>query len=211
VRRAHDARDRGSGQQQEPGEEQEHEEDVGADLLEERAGHPVQPLAQHPAVVAEVPGIHEAALAGWVVGAEPERPRREPQHQRAHQAGRPGPERAHRRQHRLQHEERPRAEQQHRCGVAHTAEQEDEPVGHGLTDLPAVPAQVEHEREEGRERHQAEADQVEMLLLDLRQARAEVRGAPGAAPGLAAGAAASHVDAPGSFDARGAEPPASPT
>ena len=83
-------------------------------------------------------------------------------------------------QHRADHDHRAGGEQRHRREVADPAEQEEDAVGQRLADLAAGPAEVEDAREEGRERDQAEADQVPLALIELGQPERRP-GSPGSA------------------------------
>ena len=147
--------------------------------------------------------------------AEPERAGRQPEAERGEQADRAGAERPHGRQHRAQHEDRAGRQQRDRHAVVDGAEQPAQRVdGVQLAGLPAVPAAVDEEREEDRERDSAEADQVELALLELGQARGHAgarRGAPGASSSRRRPAGARRAGrASGSrrsFDAASASPP----
>src|SRR5690242_13533831 len=108
----------------------------------------------------------EEAVARGMIGAEAEGAGCEAQHQREHQADRAAAERPHARQERLQDEHRAGAEHRHRNEVADAAEQEDERARETLPYLAAVPAEVEDEREERGEGDQAEAQEVELVLLE---------------------------------------------
>ena len=77
-RRLHHARDRGAGQQQHGGQEQEQRHDVGADHSERGRDPPVQPLPHQPAARAHPVGVPAHRLAAR---AEPERARRQAERQ----------------------------------------------------------------------------------------------------------------------------------
>ena len=69
-----------------------------------------------------------------------------------------------------QHEDRPGRHQRDRHEVVDGADQDPQPVDGGVARLAAVPVEVDDEGEEDRGRDQAEADDVEVALLERRQA-----------------------------------------
>jgi two-component system, OmpR family, response regulator MprA len=119
------------------------------------------------AVVLQVARVEEA-VARRVARAEPERPRGQAERQRGGEADHPGPQRVERGDHRAHHDHRARGEQHDRRRVAHAAEHEQDRARERLPHLAAGPAEVEDAREEGREGHEAEADQVPVALLQHR-------------------------------------------
>src|SRR5215207_6119104 len=153
-----DARDRGAGEQQDAGEQQEDEQDV-------RAGGPVERLAHQTAVVLQVVGVEEAG-AVRVTGAEAQRTGGQAQHQRAGEARRAGLQRMERGHHRPHDDHGARGEQEHGRGITHTAEHEEERARERLPHLAAVPFEVEDAREEGGERHHPQPDQIPVALLE---------------------------------------------
>ena len=96
-------------------------------------------------------------------------------------------ERMGRREHRPDHDHGAGGEQRDGHQVADAAEQEEEAVRQRLPHLAAGPAEVEDEREEGREGDQAEPDQVPVALLELRQLEARQEPARTAALAAACG------------------------
>ena len=84
-RRPDHAGDRRAGQQHEAGDEQEDEDDVRADLLEQRARDPEEALADRAAVVAEPARRLEGRVARRVVRAQAERAGGQAEHQRRQQ------------------------------------------------------------------------------------------------------------------------------
>jgi hypothetical protein len=167
ARRLQDARDRRAGEQQDRCEEQEDRDDVGADVAQQRRGPPIEPLPHHPAARLDELGVPEAdALAER---AEPERPRRERQRERREQAQPAGAERPDRGQDRAQDEHGAGRHQRGRNEVVRRADEPAQALDEAGAAPAAVPAEVDQEREEHGQGHQAEADQVEMALLERRQ------------------------------------------
>jgi hypothetical protein len=145
---------------------------VRADGAEQRRGQLVQALPRDPAVVLDLGAA-----------AEPQRPGREAEAAGREQARRGRAERAHGRQHRAHHEHGARREQRDRHEVVHGADEPAQPVDQPAAALAPVPAEVDEEREEYPERHEAEPDQVPVALLERRHAdapRRRRRGATGA-------------------------------
>ena len=127
---------------------------------------PTSPSDRRRRVVEGVAGDAAAVLDGFAA-AEAERPGREAQAAGQEQARRGGAERAHRRQHGPHHEHCARGEERDRHEVVHGADQLAQPVDEPGAALSPVPAEVDEEREEDRERDQREADQIPMALFEL--------------------------------------------
>ena len=152
--------------------EQEERDRVGAERAEQRRGRVVEPLPRHAAARLDplrVPRDRRAARA------EAERARGEREREAGEEADRAGLERPHRGQDRAQHEDRPRGHQRGGHQVVDGADQDAQAVDGGVAGLPAVPAEVDDEGEEDRGGDEAEADDVEVALLEHRQARAPRR------------------------------------
>ena len=168
VGRAHHPRHRRAGQEQHGGEQEEDEQDVGPHVREQVARHPEEGLAGDPAVMTQVLGVEEAVADG-VPGAEPERAGGQAERERGDQAERAQSPRVDRGEHRPQHHHGAGREQRHRREVARAAEEHEDAVGHRLAHLAPGPAEVEDAGEERRERHQREADQVHLALVECGQ------------------------------------------
>ena len=113
----------------------------------------------------EVMGVEEA-VPGHVSGTQSERAGGQAEREGGAQAEAAGAEGPHARQHRPQHEQSADHEQRDRRQVARPAEQEEDPVGHRLAHLSPGPAQVEDGREIDRQGDEAQADDVEVVLLE---------------------------------------------
>ena len=141
-----------------------------AHVLGQGFGRPVQRVPHQPAVVAEVRRMEEAVADG-VSRPEAEHRSAQTEREREQQACPAGAEWTDRGEHGPQHQRRAGCEQRQRDQVCDAAEQEAQGDRKPTADLAAVPAEVEHEREEGREREEPEARHVEVALLQLRQLR----------------------------------------
>ena len=163
ARRAQHAGDGGAGQQQQRGAEQEDSDDVSADLREQARRGVGHDLAEVPAALGhrrrvarpEAEGAHRQTQAGR--GQQAQRARAEGPHTR----GQGGP----------QDEQDAGGHERHRRRPRHAADAPGEPVDDRLAGLAPLPAQVEREGEKDADRHQAEADEVQVALLEDRQAR----------------------------------------
>ena len=151
----------------------------------------VERLAERAAAGLEQVGVPRAGAHGAV--AEAERPGGEGERQREQQADARGAERAHGGQHRSQDEHRARRDEADRDEVGDPAEPALQAVDEHAAGGAPVPGEVERERDEDAGREQAEADQVEMALLEHRQPPAPAAGATGTGAwtgGLAGGSRA---------------------
>ena len=116
----------------------------------------------------QVLGVDEA-VARSVTGAEAERAGREAEREGGPEAEGAHAPRLHRGQHRPEHHHGAGGEQRDRGEVAGPAEEHEDAVGHRLAHLSAGPAEVEDACEEGGERHEPQADQVPLALIERRQ------------------------------------------
>ena len=130
-------------------------------------GRPVEPLPHHAA--ARLDPLRLPAT-GPPPGPEAERAGREAERERGEQADRAGPERPHRGQHGPQHEDRAGRHQRGGDDVVAGAEQRPQAVDGAVAGLAAVPVEVDDEGEEDGGGDEAEPDDVEVALLELRQA-----------------------------------------
>ncbi len=150
-----------------------------AEVGEQLARARIHELTEGAAAVADVAGVEQGRVAVGA-GTEPETPGRQAERHAQQQTQGARPERLDRRKRVVQHQHHPNRAQrgwrQH-GGVAH---QEPEPVLDRLADAATGSAEVEHERQERRECHEREPDQIAVMLLQHRQAE------PNPGPGLAA-------------------------
>ena len=152
-----------AGEQQQGGAEQEDGQDVGADLGEQARGGVGHDLAEVPAALGhrrrvarpQAERAHRQAQAGG--GQQAQRARAEGPHAR----GQRGP----------QDEQDAGGHERHRRRPRDAADAPREPVDDRLARLAPLPAQVEREGEEDADGHQAEADEVQVALLEDGQAR----------------------------------------
>ncbi len=165
--------DRRAGEQQQGGAEQEDGQDVGADVGEQARAGVGHDLAEVPAAL----GDRRA-----VARPEAQRAHREPQARGGEQAQRARAEGPHPGGQRGAHDEQgARGHERHRRGPRDAPDRPRQAVDDGLSGLASLPPRVEREGEEDADGHQAEADQVEVALLEDRQARRpRHRRAPGA-------------------------------
>ena len=154
-----------------PGEEEEDGDEVRADAAEQRGCALVEPL----------PHLASAFLPGLGQAAEAERARGEREAGGEQQAGRAGAEGPHGREHGAHDHHRAGGQQPDRDEHVDLPDEVLEAVDERGADGPALPAQVDQEREEHREGDQPEPDQVPVSLLEGRAepARSDGRAACG--------------------------------
>ena len=160
------AGDRGAGEQQHRGGEEEERDRVRAEVAERGRDAPVEPLPHDAAARLDPLRLPRDRAAA---GPDPERAGGEAEADRGEQADRAGLEGAHGGEHRPQHEDRAGRHQRRRDDVVAGAEQHLQALDRAVAGLAAVPAEVDDEGEEDRGGHEAEPDDVEVALLELRQ------------------------------------------
>src|SRR6476620_7407765 len=173
AQRMHDAGDRGARQQQQRREEEEQRDHVGSQALDRGRGGRVQRLPHDPA--ARLDERAAPLVRVGPAGPEPERSGRERKREGGEQAQRAGGERAAVRQERPQHDDGPAGDQRGRHDVRDHADEVAEAVRERSTDLTPVPVPVEDECQEHPERDQREPDDVQLALLEHRQAQPQAR------------------------------------
>ena len=129
------ARDRSAREQQRPAEHEEHQEDVRAEVLDERARDPVEGLSHQRRRARGGTRLGEA-VARRVVRPESERSGGHAEHQGDEQAGGTRVERAHRRQHGLEEQDRAEPEQRERRQVATPPKRKMRPSASASPTLP---------------------------------------------------------------------------
>ena len=122
-------------------------------------------------------GSHET---GPPPGPIPSVPAARPSAERGEQADRAGPERPHGGEHGPQHEDRAGRHQRGGDDVVAGAEQDLQALDGAVAGLAAVPVEVDEEGEEDGGGDEAEPDDVEVALLELRQLAAVRSGGRGA-------------------------------
>ena len=159
------ARDPGAGDQDQPGHEQEHREDVGADRRDQVRGHPQLALSHDPATLFKSSRVPELRR-GNRAGTDAERSRRERQRDRTGQADGSGPQRPARRPH-LARQHQPAADDERRRNdVSERAEHEPKPGDRAVSERPAVPTAVGDAAEQDPDRDQPEPEDVDVVRLE---------------------------------------------
>ncbi len=169
ARSPHDAGDRGAGEEQRSGAEQEYRQDARADVPDEAGGPGLERLADGAAARLEVGrlprghprrrateaegtgGVGERDCGQQADGGRSQRPHR----------GQDGP----------QDEHCAGRRQGERDGVAHLPEQPQQAIDERRTTGPAVPLEIERKREKHTGREQAQPEQIQMALREHRQVR----------------------------------------
>jgi hypothetical protein len=203
-----EARQGGLGDQEEAAREQERREDLRPQPLKERGRGPVQALAEN-AAVNRVERLVEVAVPRRVRRPEADGLGRKRQQERREQQNHPGVHRCRRLNDRAQDERDAPSGDRDRHQVRHPPRCVRERARKRVADRAAVPAHVEHAPQVHGDRDHAEADQIQMALLEPGDelARARTVGPPrlsrlltrprtgplGPAPGGAALAHEQHV------------------
>jgi hypothetical protein len=162
------AGDGGLADEQQAADEHQGGQDLGAQAMEERGRRPVEPFAQDSAVD-RVEALLEVPVPLGMSGTEADGLRGEREEQGGQQQDRPRVHRPRRLDERSHDERHAPA----RDGERHQVRDATGCVGErglqGVAHRAAVPTDVENESQVDRDRDQAQADQVEMALLEPAQ------------------------------------------